>query len=100
MKMLPFILLLALVGCDRSGEQAMLTQTSEQVRQWVPTGASLAAARQTMEQHQFSCSVTSYGSLEQMKLVRPKEAGIWWGSIIRDHATQTVTNVTDLECKQ
>ncbi|MDR3457570.1 MAG: hypothetical protein P4N60_09000 [Verrucomicrobiae bacterium] len=100
MKALPFILLLVLVGCNRSGQEVMLAQTSAQVRQWVPTGASLTTARQTMEQHQFSCTVTSFASLEQMQRVRPKEIGIWQEKVIRDHVIQAVTNVTYLECKQ
>ena len=100
MKTLPFILLLALVGCDRSGQDAMLRKTSEEVRQWVPMGTSLAVARQTMEQHQYSCSVSSYDSLEQMQRERPKDIEIWSEKIIRDHVIQSITNVTYLECKQ
>jgi hypothetical protein len=100
MRILPFVMLLALVGCDDSEQEAMLRKTSKQVEQWIPMGTSLAVARQTMEQHQFRCSVASYDSVEQMKLVRPEEIGIWKESVIRDHVMQDVTNVTDLECKK
>jgi hypothetical protein len=78
----------------------MLTKTSAQVLQWVPMGTSLASARQTIEEHQFSCSVSSYDSLEQMKLERPKDIGIWKEEVIRDHVIQAITNVTYLECTQ
>src|SRR5690349_5694278 len=100
MKTLPFILLLAFVGCSHSEHDLVLRQTSEKVSQWVPMGTSLAVARQTMEGHQFTCSVSSYDSLEQMRRDRPKEIGWWNQRIIRDHVTQDVTNITYVECKQ
>ena len=100
MKTLPFILLLALVGCNRSGQEAMLTQSSEQVRQWVPMGTSLATARQTMEQHQYNCSVTSFNSVEEMQRVLPNDIGIWKEMVIRDQVIHAITNVTYLECKR
>ena len=100
MRILPIILLLTLTGCNRSGQDVALSQTAAEVHQWVPMGSSLAAARQAMEQHQFNCSVTSYDSVEQMKLVKPMEIAIWKESLISNHGTQAVTNVTDLECKQ
>jgi hypothetical protein len=100
MKTLPLILLLAFVGCDRSGQDALLRKTSADVQQWVPMGTSLAVARQTMEQHQFTCSVSSYDSLEQMQRERPKDIEVWKEKIIRDHVIQPITNVTYLECKQ
>lgn len=99
-KVVPFVLLLAFVGCDHSRGDAMLRKTSEQVEQWVPMGTSLGAARQAMEQHQFTCSVSSYDTVEQMKAAKPREIGIWNTSVIRDHCSQFVTNVTDMECKQ
>src|SRR5262249_46713204 len=100
MKTLPAILLLALVGCSHSDHDLMLRQTSEKVSQWVPMGTSLAVAQQTMEQHQFACSVSSYDSREQMQKEWPKDTAIWDERIIRDHATQGVKNVTYLQCKQ
>ena len=100
MKTLPLVLLLALVGCSRSENNLKLLQTSEKVSQWVPMGTSLAVARQTMEQHQFACTVSSYDSREQMQKEWPKDTAIWNERIIKDRVIQDVKNVTYLQCKQ
>jgi hypothetical protein len=75
MRILPFILLLAFVGCDRSEPDLMLRKTSAEVQQWVPMGTTLAVARQAMEQHQYGCSASSYDSVEQMQRERPATVG-------------------------
>ena len=99
-KTLPFILLLALVGCDRTAQEAILGKQSEQVRQWVPIGTALAKAQETMEQHQYRCSVISFDSVKQMQQVLPNDIGIWKETVIRDQVIQAITNVTYLECKR
>jgi hypothetical protein len=100
MKTFSLILLLGLVGCNRSGKEAILAQSSEQVRQWVPMGSPLAVARQTMEEHQYKCSVTSFNSVEEMQRVLPNDIGIWKEMVIRDRVIHDITNVTYLECKR
>ena len=100
MKTLPLIVLLAIVGCSRSGQDALLTQSTAQVRQWVPLGTSLTTARQTMEEHQYRCSVASFNSVEEMQRVLPSDVGIWKETVIRDRVKHAITNVTYLECKR
>ena len=64
MKLLTFILMLALVGCG--SRESRDKQTAQQIRQWVPQWTSLQTTRQIMEQHQFACSIISYDSVAQM----------------------------------
>jgi hypothetical protein len=100
MKIVPFILLVALIGCSHSETASPALQMSRQIQQWVPKGTPLAAARQAMEQHQFVCTVDSYASRAAMP---PGSDPLWWnvGSFIsRDGKTLPVTNVTILTCKR
>ena len=99
MKTLPLLLLLSCLGCDHSARDLKLRQASEQARQWVPFGTPPELAQKTMEQHQFSCSVHSYDSVEQMQKERPEQIEVWKQEVIRDHIIQPVKNVTDFECK-
>jgi hypothetical protein len=98
MKILPYILLVALIGCSRSEKPNPASQMSQQIQQWVPKGTPVAAARQIMEQHQFVCAVGSYDSKAAMP---PGSDPLWWdvgGFISRDGKTLPVTNVTILTC--
>ena len=100
MKVLVFILLVALVGCSRSDTASPALQMSRQIQQWIPKGTPVAAVRELMEQHQFVCTVDSYASREAMP---PGSDRLWWniGSFIsRDGRTLPVTNVTILACKR
>ena len=94
MKLLPLILLVALVGCGRSEPRTILS--TEQLLRWVPLGTYLSLARQTMEQRQFACSVVSYDKPEQM--AGDPEAHLFGGLVSKDDADQIVTNVTYLVC--
>jgi hypothetical protein len=100
MKILPIILLVALIGCSRSETPNLASQRSQEIQRWVPKGTSVTAARQIMEQHQFVCTVSSYDSRAAMP---PGSDPLWWdvGSFIgRDGKTMPVTNVTILDFKQ
>jgi len=89
MKILPFILLLVLVGCGDSN--GLGPQMSHQINQWVPDGTRLVTARQTMEQHEFTCTVTTYGSKSEM----PAGSDIsWWDN------GSGATNVSVLKCRR
>jgi hypothetical protein len=96
MKILPFVLLVALIGCSRSQPSALLT--TDELWQWVPVGTSLDSARKTMEQHQFTCSVISYDKPEQMG--GDREASIFGSLVVKDGVQQVVTNLSYLVCTQ
>jgi hypothetical protein len=95
MKILPFILLVALTGCSHPESRAQ--KMGEQISQWVPDGTPLASARQIMEQHQFTCSVASYTNAEQM--AGSADAVLWSTIVTRDGQHFPVTNISHLECK-
>jgi len=90
MKTLPIFLLLALLGCSRSEPRP---DKNLQILQWVPFGTSLESARRSMEQHQFSCSVVSCDSLEQLTNKIP---GCGYKSYFSSGIT---TNVSIIQCK-
>jgi hypothetical protein len=95
MKILPFILLVALTGCSHPESRA--ARMGRQIQQWVPDGTPLAAARQIMEQHQFTCSVVSFTNAEQMS--NSPDAVLWNTIVTRDGQHYKVTNVSHLDCK-
>lgn len=95
MRILPFILLVVLTGCGRPESHAQ--KMGKQISQWVPDGTSLALARQTMEQHQFACSVTSYSNAAQMS--NDPDAVLWKTIVTRGRQHFPVTNISHLECK-
>ena len=100
MKLLPFILLAALIGCSRQAPPVAGSQVAQHIRQWVPKGTRLAAVRRTMEQHHFVCTVGSYDSRAVMP---PGSDPRWWdtGSFITSSGrTLPVTNVTILTCQR
>ena len=100
MKLLSFILLVALVGCSRQVPLNTASQMSQQIQQWIPKGTRVAAVQQIMEQHQFVCTVGSYDSRAAMP---PGSDPKWWdvGSYITSGGkTLPVTNVTILTCKR
>jgi hypothetical protein len=100
MKLSPFILLVALVGCSRQAPPNAASQMSQQIQQWIPKGTRVAAAQQIMEQHQFVCTVGSYDSRAAMPSGSDPK---WWdvGSYITSGGkTLPVTNVTLLNCKR
>ena len=102
MKMLFFVLALALAlaGCEPPESRG--SRMGKQLSQWVPDGTPMASARQIMETHGFTCSITSFGSLEQM--TNHDEAildGHLWSAILkRNGTTQPVTNLSYLDCKR
>ena len=101
MKLLTFILMLALVGCG--SRESRDKQTAQQIRQWVPQWTSLQTTRQIMEQHQFACSIISYDSVAQMTNSPDKDDreldSVWTRFHDQKGQPETVTNVTHLECK-
>lgn len=99
-KGLPFILLVALVGCSRPAPPNMASQMSQQIQQWIPKGTPVATVRQVMAQHQFACLVNSYDSRAAMPLGSDPK---WWddGNYGTSGGTSLpVTNVTILTCKR
>jgi hypothetical protein len=94
MKTLTLILLLALIGCSRSESPAQ--KASKQIQQWIPTGTSLASARQIVEQHGFTCSTISYDS---MKAITNDPDAIQWTKefILKHQKTEVVTNISVLK---
>jgi hypothetical protein len=95
MKILPFLLLVALAGCGRP--QSRARKMSEQILQWVPYGTPLTSARQIMEQHQFICSVVSFTNAAQMS--NSADAVLWNTIVERGGQRFPVTNVSHLECR-
>lgn len=99
MKKLPFILLLALSGCSPSAPEPTATTWNKRIEQWIPPGTTLAAARQIMEQHHFSCSVESYNSYETMGAKTNEADAIRWKTgIFENGKTDSVTNMSYLIC--
>jgi len=94
-KILRLILLVALTGCAHPESHAQ--KMSRQIHQWVPDGTPLAAARRTMEQQQFACSVVSFDNAEQMS--NSPDAVLWKTIVVRDGQHFKVTNVSHLECR-
>jgi len=73
-----------------------------QLKEWVPDRTPLVSAQQTMQGQGFTCSITSFSSLEQMTnrddaiLDGPKWKVILEGNGFR----QAVTNLSYLDCKR
>ena len=96
MRTLPVILLVALAGCG--GPESRAEKMGQQISQWVPDGTPLAAARQAMERHQFTCSVVSYANAGEMS--NSPDAVLWKTIVTRDRQHFAVTNISHLECKK
>jgi hypothetical protein len=101
MKILPFMLVVALVGCGRSDDPGVPQTTSymeRQIQEWIPAGTPLAVAMQIMEQHHFACRVASYDS----KAAMPPGSGTirWDTGIIRSGKAAAVTNLSLLTCSR
>ena len=100
-KLLPFILMLALAGCGN--RESRDKQMAQQINQWVPMWTSLQTTRQIMEQHQFACSTISYDSIDQMSNSHGEafrdEYDLWTKFVDQKGKTQTVTNITHLKCQ-
>lgn len=100
MKLSPFVLLVALIGCSRSEAPNPASQMSQQIQQWIPQGTPVVELRQIMEQHQFVCTVGSYDSKAAMP---PGSDPLWWdvgGFITKGGKTLPVTNVAIFTCKR
>ena len=95
MKIILFVLLLALVGCSQKDPEVV--KMGKQVLKWVPNGTPLLSARQIMEQQHFICSVVSYTNANQM--VGKKDAALWNTIVTRGDQHFTVTNISYLDCK-
>ena len=93
MKTLPFILLLALIGCSHSESPAQ--KASKQIQQWIPAGTPLASARQIVEQHGFAYSIISYDSMEA--ITNDPDAIQWAREFRLSHKTEAVTNISVLK---
>jgi hypothetical protein len=98
MKILPFALMLVLIGCSPSEDQT--TRMSRQIREWVPVGTSLVSARQILEQHQFTCSVDSYTNLEAMmrEPLAIQWKPLWTAGSFKNGKIEAVTNISILHC--
>jgi hypothetical protein len=99
MKILPFILVFALCGCGCSKSPA--AKMGDDLRQWIPTGTSLQAARQIMEQHQYVCVVESYDNVKSItnKLSADDLNAVQQTQFyMQDPRNETVTNISILRC--
>lgn len=79
---------------DLLGRERGLPQTTKQTLEWVPFGSPLETARQTMTDHQFSCTVDSYTNPAQLA-----NRAIWNTPFVKDGQSLPVTNVARLTCK-
>jgi hypothetical protein len=111
MKYLPFILLVALVGCvhkETSIQTAARVQRSiQQVQHWVPNGTPQASARQIMEQHHFICSDgASFDNAAEDMIhtgdpdIKEADKLIWKTDIVKNSQHFAVTNVAHLWCER
>jgi hypothetical protein len=87
MKLLPFILIITLIGCSRT--ESPTHRINRQIQQWIPEGTSLASARQILEQHQFTCSVVSYDNIEA---ITNNPDAVKWATLFAK--TEAVTNIS------
>ncbi len=79
---------------DVLGSDRELPQTTRQTLELVPFGTPLEAARRTMTEHQFTCSLDSYTNPAQMS-----NSAIWNGPVVKNGQRLMVTNVARLTCK-
>jgi len=96
MKALYIIALLAAAGCSQPESQV---SHLSQIKQWMPDGSSLASARQVMEQHQYSCSVTCFDSREKMPAVLGADKSLWDHGVLKNNKVETATNISLLTCR-
>ena len=102
MKILPFILVIALIGCSCSKSPAK--KMAKELPQWIPTGTSLVAARQIMEQHQYVCSVVSYDNVGAINNKPHLDAAdldaVQWTQVYmqRSGESEPATNISILRC--
>jgi hypothetical protein len=94
MKLLPFILLFSLLGCGH--RELASERATRQIQQWVPAGTPIAAARQIMEHHRFTCLVTSYTNKQGMVqgTVEDADAHYWDTHLWVGGTAVAVTNIT------
>jgi hypothetical protein len=71
-----------------------LSRTTRHILELVPMGTPLDAARQTMAEHQFVCSVDSYTNPAQMS-----NSTIWNTAFVKGGQRLPVTNVARLKCE-
>src|ERR1044071_492669 len=97
MKILPFILVIALFGCSRP--ELPSTRLLRAVQEWVPEGTPLSSAQKIMEEHQFTCTVHSFTN--RLMMTNHMEAVCWGSDGVRALGVRddVVTNVTLLECQ-
>jgi hypothetical protein len=76
-----------------SGNRSELPRTTAQLLELVPMGTPLEETRQTMRQHQFSCSVNLYTNPAQMS-----DSSIWYAPFVKNGQRLAVTNVSRLTC--
>src|ERR1051326_3856990 len=62
MKILPFILVIALFGCSRP--ELPSTRLLRAVQEWVPEGTPLSSAQKIMEEHHMRPSTTLQGTCD------------------------------------
>lgn len=84
----------SLVGDVAGRNPSELPRTTRDILELVPIGTPLEAARQTMTQHHFVCSVDSYTSPAQMS-----NSAIWNTPFIKGGQRLEVTNVARLRCE-
>jgi hypothetical protein len=71
-----------------------LPKTTGQILEIVPFGTPLEAARKTMTEHHFVCSLDSYTNPAQMS-----NSAIWNTPFLKGGQRLTVTNVARLRCE-
>lgn len=98
MRILPIILLLALLGCGDRKRELASSRLSHEIQQWIPDGTPLASAQKILDQHQFTCSVTSYTNKQGMFQGgrQDLDAILWDTPLWVNGKSVPVTNVTHL----
>ena len=102
MKILPLILVFPLIGCSCSKSPA--EKMADELPQWIPSGTSYEVARQTMERHQYVCSVVSYDNVSAITNKPHPDAAaldaVQWMQVYMQKSgeSESVTNISILRC--
>jgi hypothetical protein len=95
-----FVLVLALASCMPPESRAK--QMGARLREWVPERTPMASAQQIMQSQGFTCSITSFASLEQMTNRNEAllDGPLWKVLLKRNDTREAVTNLSYLDCQR